>query len=292
MIALRINLMNISAVTIFLARVVVSLLTCVYSVYMFLVLSGYLPRLGAPRMVCPCRLSWRPKWHEAAECLRLVDMVQVLSHLFSLFALAITGNEGIRPTSHYYLMLFIIPFTRTKIKKHSLRRYNHALYHNLCVVTIMRCVVTIMRCITTFVLLQSCVVSQPLCCYNHVLYHDLCVVTIVRCITTFVLLQSCVVSRPLCRYNRALYHDLCVVTIVRCITIFVLLQSCVVSRSLCCYNHALYHDLCVVTIMRCITTFVSLQSCVLSYCNPGNFRKRLIFVLFVNSWNLWKLIAY
>ena len=27
-------------------------------------------------------------------------------------------------------------------------------------------------------------------------------------------------------------------------------------------------------------------------CNPGNFRKRLIFVLFVNSWNLLKLIAY
>ena len=27
------------------------------------------------------------------------------------------------------------------------------------------------------------------------------------------------------------------------------------------------------------------------YCNPGNFRKRLIFVLFVNSWNFWKLIA-
>ena len=30
----------------------------------------------------------------------------------------------------------------------------------------------------------------------------------------------------------------------------------------------------------------------LEYCNPGKFRKRLIFVLFVNSWNLWKLIAY
>ena len=30
----------------------------------------------------------------------------------------------------------------------------------------------------------------------------------------------------------------------------------------------------------------------LYYCNPGNFRKRLIFVLFVNSWNLLKLIAY
>ena len=29
-----------------------------------------------------------------------------------------------------------------------------------------------------------------------------------------------------------------------------------------------------------------------NYCNPGNFRKRLIFVLFVNSGNLWKLIAY
>ena len=28
------------------------------------------------------------------------------------------------------------------------------------------------------------------------------------------------------------------------------------------------------------------------YCNPGNFRKRLIFVLFVNSWNLLKLIVY
>ena len=26
--------------------------------------------------------------------------------------------------------------------------------------------------------------------------------------------------------------------------------------------------------------------------NPGNFRKRLIFVLFVNSWNILKLIAY
>ena len=25
------------------------------------------------------------------------------------------------------------------------------------------------------------------------------------------------------------------------------------------------------------------------YCNPGKFRKRLIFVLFVNAWNLWKL---
>ena len=23
-----------------------------------------------------------------------------------------------------------------------------------------------------------------------------------------------------------------------------------------------------------------------TYCNPGNFRKRLIFVLFVNSWKL------
>ena len=29
-----------------------------------------------------------------------------------------------------------------------------------------------------------------------------------------------------------------------------------------------------------------------SYCNPANFRKRLIFVLFVSYWNLWKLIAY
>ena len=29
----------------------------------------------------------------------------------------------------------------------------------------------------------------------------------------------------------------------------------------------------------------------LSYCNPGNFRKRLVFVLFVSSWSLWKLIA-
>ena len=28
------------------------------------------------------------------------------------------------------------------------------------------------------------------------------------------------------------------------------------------------------------------------YCNPGNFRKRLVFVLFVNSWNLLKFIAY
>ena len=27
-------------------------------------------------------------------------------------------------------------------------------------------------------------------------------------------------------------------------------------------------------------------------CNPRNFRQRLIFVLFVNSWNLWKFIAY
>ena len=30
----------------------------------------------------------------------------------------------------------------------------------------------------------------------------------------------------------------------------------------------------------------------LNYCNPGNFRQRLIFVFFVNSWNLWKLIAH
>ena len=31
----------------------------------------------------------------------------------------------------------------------------------------------------------------------------------------------------------------------------------------------------------------SLSHCtVFRYCNPGNFRKRLIFVLFVNSWNL------
>ena len=29
-----------------------------------------------------------------------------------------------------------------------------------------------------------------------------------------------------------------------------------------------------------------------NYCNPGNFRKRLIFVLFVSFWNLLKLIAY
>ena len=28
------------------------------------------------------------------------------------------------------------------------------------------------------------------------------------------------------------------------------------------------------------------------YCNPGNFHERLIFVLFVTFWNLWKLIAY
>ena len=36
----------------------------------------------------------------------------------------------------------------------------------------------------------------------------------------------------------------------------------------------------------------SLRQSISSYCNPGNFRKRLIFVLFVNSWNLWRLIAY
>ena len=29
-----------------------------------------------------------------------------------------------------------------------------------------------------------------------------------------------------------------------------------------------------------------------AYCNPGDFRKRLIFVLFVNSWNIWKLRAH
>ena len=28
-----------------------------------------------------------------------------------------------------------------------------------------------------------------------------------------------------------------------------------------------------------------------NYSYPGKFRKRLIFVMFVNSWNLWKLIA-
>ena len=47
------------------------------------------------------------------------------------------------------------------------------------------------------------------------------------------------------------------------------------------------------TLGRTHTHTVALGNCVFFiYCNPGNFRKRLIFVLFVNSWNLWKLIAY
>ena len=39
-------------------------------------------------------------------------------------------------------------------------------------------------------------------------------------------------------------------------------------------------------------TSLSLDCTYFKYCNPGNFRKRLIFVLFVSYWNLWKLIAY
>ena len=48
-----------------------------------------------------------------------------------------------------------------------------------------------------------------------------------------------------------------------------------------------------------VRVWVSLQACrqffllytLPVYYNPGNFRKRLIFVLFVNSWNLLKSIA-
>ena len=36
---------------------------------------------------------------------------------------------------------------------------------------------------------------------------------------------------------------------------------------------------------------VALSFFFFAYCNPGNFRKRLFFVLFVSFWNLWKVIA-
>ena len=44
-------------------------------------------------------------------------------------------------------------------------------------------------------------------------------------------------------------------------------------------------------VFRSLILFLSPKN-LFKYCNPGNFRKRSIFVLFVNSWNLWKLIAY
>ena len=50
-----------------------------------------------------------------------------------------------------------------------------------------------------------------------------------------------------------------------------------------------------VTVYVCVhmpRKFVCERKVVNAYCNPGNFCKRLIFVLFVNSWNLWKSIAY